>query len=60
MPTDTMLILDVSGSMNDDEGTMTLPKKWLTPQTIASQIFFANKYSRIGVVLYSGVLRSVN
>ncbi len=55
MPTDTMLILDVSGSMNDDAGHNDLAEEMVDAanESIAD-LLSSNKYSRIGVVLYSG------
>lgn len=56
MPTDTMLILDVSGSMNDDAGHNDLAEEMVDAanESIAD-LLSSNIYSRIGVVLYSGL-----
>ena len=55
MPTDTMLILDVSGSMNDDAGHNDLAEEMVDAANDSiADLLSSNKYSRIGVVLYSG------
>ncbi|MCI2111930.1 MAG: VWA domain-containing protein [Ruminococcus sp.] len=55
MPTDTMLILDVSGSMNDDEGHNDLAEEMVDAANDSiADLLSSNKYNRIGVVLYSG------
>ncbi|MGN1113176.1 MAG: hypothetical protein ACI4RP_08230, partial [Acutalibacteraceae bacterium] len=55
VPIDTMLILDVSGSMNNNPGNNGLAGEMVEAanESIA-QLLSSNKYSRIGVVLYSG------
>ncbi len=55
VPTDTMLILDVSGSMNDNYGNNDVAEDLVNAanESIAT-LLSANKTSRVGVVLYSG------
>ena len=53
MPTDTMLILDVSGSMNKGHNNLAEEMVDAANDSIAD-LLSSNKYSRIGVVLYSG------
>ena len=56
MPTDTMLILDVSGSMNDNEGHNDLAEEMVEAANDSiAELLSVNKYSRVGVVLYSGI-----
>lgn len=55
VPTDTMFVLDVSGSMNDDAGHNNMAKVMVEAANDSiAELLSANKYSRIGVVLYSG------
>jgi len=59
VPTDTMLILDVSGSMNDDYGNNNMAKAMVdAANTTIASLLEANPYSRIGVVVYSGASAS--
>ncbi len=55
IPTDTMLVLDVSGSMNDDAGHHNVADDLVRAanESIAA-LLATNKYNRVGVVLYSG------
>ncbi len=55
VPTDTMLILDVSGSMNDNSGNNDVAEELVASanQSIAT-LFETNANNRVGVVLYSG------
>ncbi len=55
LPTDTMLVLDVSGSMNDDSGNNDVAEDLVEAanESIAA-LLATNKYNRVGVVLYSG------
>ena len=57
MPTDTMLVLDISGSMNDDSGNNDVAEDLVEAanETIAA-LLSTNAYNRVGVVLYSGPL----
>ncbi len=48
VPTDTVLILDVSGSMNQDEGDLVT-----ATNNAITQLLSINKNNRVGVVLYS-------
>lgn len=55
MLTDTVLILDVSGSMNDDEGHNDLAEEMVEAANDSiAELLSSNEYSRVGVVLYSG------
>ena len=58
-PTDTILILDVSGSMNDNQGNNDVAEELVEAanESIAS-LLSMNKYNRVGVVLYSGTSSS--
>ncbi len=58
VPTDTMLVLDVSGSMNDDEDNNDVAEELVQAanESIAT-LLGANSYNRVGVVLYSGSSR---
>lgn len=53
VPTDTMLILDVSGSMSDNYSDVAEDLVNATNESIAT-LLSTNKYNRVGVVLYSG------
>ncbi len=55
VPTDTMLILDVSGSMNDNSDNNDVAEELVEAanESIAS-LLEINKFNRVGVVLYSG------
>ncbi len=61
VPTDTMLVLDVSGSMNGERGNNDVGAE-LAESANASikALLDANVNSRVGVVLYSGSSRSNN
>ena len=55
VPTDTMLVLDVSGSMNDDTGNNDVAEDLVAAANSAIQTLLdTNRYNRVGVVLYSG------
>lgn len=55
VPTDTMLILDVSGSMNDNSGNNDVAEELVdAANTSIATLLSSNKSSRVGVVLYSG------
>lgn len=55
VPTDTMLVLDVSGSMNDDAGNNDVAEDLVAAANSAIQTLLdTNRYNRVGVVLYSG------
>lgn len=55
MLTDTVLILDVSGSMNDDAGHNNLAEEMVEAANDSiAELLSGNEYSRVGVVLYSG------
>ena len=53
MPTDSMLILDVSGSMNDGDNDVA-EDLVLAANTSIKALLESNNYNRVGVVLYSG------
>ncbi|MBE5928378.1 MAG: hypothetical protein E7267_03260, partial [Lachnospiraceae bacterium] len=54
-PTDTMLVLDVSGSMNGRSGNNDVAAELAEASNyMISTLLAANKYNRVGVVLYSG------
>lgn len=55
IPTDTMLVLDVSGSMNDDDGNNDVAEELAeAANTTIHQLLSADSRNRVGVVLYSG------
>jgi len=55
VPTDSMLILDVSGSMNDNQGNNDVAEELVEAANESIKtLLSANKNSRVGVVLYSG------
>ena len=55
MPTDTMLVLDVSGSMNDNQGNNDVAEELVAAANEAiATLLAANSQNRVGVVLYSG------
>ncbi len=59
VPTDTMLVLDVSGSMNNNYGNNDVAKELVEAANASIQALLgANDYSRVGVVLYSGASAS--
>ncbi len=53
VPTDTILALDISGSMNDDNNNVAAQLVTATNTTVKA-LLDANKNNRVGVVLYSG------
>ena len=53
VPTDTMLILDVSGSMSDNYSDVAEELVDAANESIG-KLLATNKYNRVGVVLYSG------
>ncbi len=53
VPTDTMLVLDVSGSMNDDNNNVAEALAQSANESIVT-LLTANPHNRVGVVLYSG------
>ena len=55
VPTDTMLVLDVSGSMNDNEGNNDVAQELAeAANTTIHTLLSNNPNNRVGVVLYSG------
>ncbi len=52
-PTDTMLVLDISGSMNDNNNDVVFELVSAANNSIAA-LLGDNNYNRVGVVLYSG------
>ncbi len=55
IPTDTVLVLDVSGSMNDNSGNNDAVQELVDAANLAiKELTAVNKYNRIGIVLYSG------
>ena len=55
VPTDTMFVLDVSGSMNDDQGHNNVAKELVEAANDSiSQLLSSKQNNRVGVVLYSG------
>ncbi len=54
-PTDTMLVLDVSGSMNDNQGNNNVAAELVQAANESiSTLLATNPHNRVGVVLYSG------
>lgn len=53
VPSDTMLVLDVSGSMNDGNNNVAKELVEAANESIHA-LLTANAYNRVGVVLYSG------
>lgn len=54
-PTDTMLVLDVSGSMNDDSGNNNVARELVDAANESIRTLLqTNANNRVGVVLYSG------
>ncbi len=53
IPTDTMLVLDVSGSMNDDNND-AVDELVAAANAAIKELQATNRYNRVGVVLYSG------
>ncbi|MBP3333377.1 MAG: hypothetical protein J6M35_04945 [Clostridia bacterium] len=59
VPTDTMLVLDVSGSMNDNSGNNDVAEELVIAANASiHSLLSGNKYNRVGVVLYSGTSSS--
>ena len=57
IPTDTMLVLDISGSMNDDSGNNNVARDLVeAANTTIGALLSTNGNNRVGVVLYSGPL----
>ncbi len=55
VPTDTMLVLDLSGSMNGDNGNNDVVKDLISAANESiKNLLSSNKHNRVGVVLYSG------
>lgn len=55
VPTDTMLVLDVSGSMNDNYGSNDVADDLVEAANESiDTLLSSGKYNRVGVVLYSG------
>ncbi len=55
VPTDTMLVLDLSGSMNGDDGNNDVVRDLISAANESiKNLLSANKHNRVGVVLYSG------
>ena len=55
VPTDTMLVLDVSGSMNDNSGNNDVAEELAeAANTSIHTLLTSNPNNRVGVVLYSG------
>lgn len=59
VPTDTMLILDVSGSMNDNAGNNDQAENLVkSANTSIAKLLGMNPNNRVGVILYSGTSAS--
>ena len=55
IPTDTMLVLDLSGSMNGDSGNNDVVEDLVSAANESIKTLLeTNKHNRVGVVLYSG------
>lgn len=55
IPTDTMLVLDVSGSMNRRKNNNDAVEELVDATNLAiTELLKVNKHNRVGVVLYSG------
>lgn len=55
MPTDSILVLDVSGSMNDNSGNNDVAEDLVKAANESiDALLSTNQYNRVGVVLYSG------
>ena len=57
VPTDTMLVLDVSGSMDKGHNKMASSMVDAANESIAT-LLSTNKYNRVGVIVYSGQSQS--
>ena len=56
VPTDSVLILDVSGSMNDDNGNNDMAEELVEAANESiDALLSANAYNRVSVILYSGM-----
>ncbi len=56
LPTDTMLVLDVSGSMNNDQGNNNVAAQLVSAANESiDALLKMNPNNRVGVVLYSGM-----
>ncbi len=54
LPTDTILVLDVSGSMNDNQNNNDVAEELVQAANASiHSLLSGNKYNRVGVVLYS-------
>ncbi|MBP3435139.1 MAG: hypothetical protein J6K62_02280 [Clostridia bacterium] len=61
VPTDTMLVLDVSGSMNDNQGNNDAVEDLVNAANASiAKLLEADDTNRVGVVLYSGTSSSTN
>ena len=61
VPTDTMLVLDVSGSMNDNQGNNDAAEDLVNAANASiAKLLAADNTNRVGVVLYSGTSSSTN
>jgi len=55
IPTDTILVLDVSGSMNDDWGNNDVAEELVEAANDSiAELLSIGKHNRVGVILYSG------
>ncbi len=55
VPTDTVLVLDVSGSMNNNNGNNDVAQELVESANVTIQSLQGmNEYSRVGVIVYSG------
>ena len=57
VPTDSILVLDVSGSMNDGGNDVAEELVEAANESIGA-LLSTNKYNRVGVILYSGTSAS--
>ncbi len=54
VPTDTMLVLDVSGSMNDNQNNNDVAEELVEAANASTHtLLTANKHNRVGIILYS-------
>ncbi len=61
VPTDSILVLDVSGSMNNDRGNNDVAEELVQAANASIKALLeTNSYNRVGVVLYSGSSSSNN
>ena len=55
VPTDSILVLDVSGSMNNDRGNNDVAEELVQAANASIKALLeTNRHNRVGVVLYSG------